>query len=77
MAEDPTPRPSPERETLADIIEDTLGWTNGWRISDKEYHAACLVAADRILAALRTPEPTPAHAPSAACADPYCLIHNG
>ena len=34
----------------ANLIEDQLGYTNGWRVSDEEYQDECLKAAKRVIA---------------------------
>ena len=40
-------------EQIADIIDDELGFANGWRIGDGEHKTACLKAARAIRAALQ------------------------
>ena len=44
------------REQLAEIVERTLGYTNGWKIDDEIYTGHCLAVADEILTALQEPE---------------------
>lgn len=37
------------KKEISDFIEDTLGFTNGWRISDEDYKMHCDDIADRIV----------------------------
>lgn len=45
----PSQPAGPTREQVAQIIESTLGYTNGWRVTDEQYREDCLAAADQIL----------------------------
>jgi hypothetical protein len=33
---------------IADLIEDKLGWTNGWKVDDSKYKKMCLDVASQI-----------------------------
>lgn len=44
------------QETIADIIEKQLGFTNGWSVSHDTYRDHCDVAAKKILAYLKRKE---------------------
>lgn len=49
---------SETRERLAEaarIIEDELGYTNGWKVPDDQYQEHCRRAAERVAALLRQP----------------------
>lgn len=45
---------------IAGIIENELGFTNGWAIPSAEYYTHCLTAAKRIKKYLKRTDPRPA-----------------
>ena len=37
------------RKKIAEIIENKLSYTNGWRITDEDYENECLMIADELI----------------------------
>lgn len=37
------------KEEISDLIEETLGYTNGWRIPDEDYKMHCDLIAEKIV----------------------------